>query len=40
MICEAGLSAGHIGVSRVFLLVDALGTKISTDWKGLGVLDV
>lgn len=36
VVYEAGLFAGHLGVSRVFLLVDARGTKIPTDWKGLG----
>ncbi|MBK8955274.1 MAG: nucleotide-binding protein [Saprospiraceae bacterium] len=34
VIYEAGLFAGHLGVSRVFLLI-ATGTKIPTDWLGL-----
>jgi len=36
VVYEAGLFAGRLGVPRVFLLVDSRGTKIPTDWKGLG----
>lgn len=36
VVYEAGFFAGKLGVARVFLLVDARGTKIPTDWKGLG----
>lgn len=36
VVYEAGLFAGRIEVSRVFLLVDARGSKIPSDWKGLG----
>jgi hypothetical protein len=38
VVYEAGLFAGRLGVSRVFLLVDARGIKIPTDWKGLGYI--
>lgn len=38
VVYEAGLFAGRLGVTRVFLLVDAAGTKSPTDWKGLGYL--
>lgn len=36
VVYEAGLFAGKLGIARVFLLVDARGTKIPTDWEGLG----
>ncbi len=38
VVYEAGLFAGYLGVEKVFLLVDARGTKIPTDWKGLGYI--
>lgn len=36
VVYEAGLFAGRTEVSRVFLLVDERGSKIPSDWKGLG----
>ncbi len=36
VVYEAGLFGGRIEASRVFLLVDARGSKIPSDWQGLG----
>jgi hypothetical protein len=36
VVYEAGLFGGRMEVSRVFLLVDARGSKIPSDWQGLG----
>jgi len=38
VVYEAGLFAGRMEVSRVFLLVDARGSKIPSDWEGLSYL--
>lgn len=38
VVYEAGLFGGHCDVSRVLFLVDARGTKIPTDWDGIGYL--
>jgi hypothetical protein len=38
VVYEAGLFAGHLDIRRVFLLV-AKGTKVPSDWKGLGCLE-
>lgn len=37
VIYEAGLFAGKLGVARVFLLVDARGTRIPSDWQELNL---
>lgn len=38
IVYEAGLFAGHLGITNVFLIIDKRGTKIPSDWKGFGYL--
>jgi hypothetical protein len=38
VVYEAGLFAGQLGISNVFLIIDKRGTKRPTDWEGLGYL--
>ena len=38
VVFEAGLFTALLGTERTFYIVDQAGTKIPTDWAGLGYL--